>query len=514
MNDSLGADELWSKVRTKLSSRRQLRISNDREVISALTNLLLHLDRSLGVDVVSDDELDFDESEEENDYVPVLNENEEKVGQEYFTREEMTKIVKYADDGASFKSIQHRFRRVKHAQYVSKFRKYLEEYEHGTYQQMLCEISKYTFERFKEERANLKTIHDADLKTWALERSRQLNFSRFRASANWTSIFKLKNKIVSRKITKFVTKSYNTQQDKILESGKDFLINFHREIANDYDADQIFNTDQSGFKYEMHGARSLSLRGERTTMSVAQQMDKLTHSYTLQPIISMSGKLQRNIMIVFQEKDGKFGPRVAAALPHINGIYVTCSRSGKIERSTIEQWKTNCLAPLIPRGKCCLVVDSFSTHRRDDVFDIEGQQVKVEILPAGTTSFLQPLDVYFFRQWKRMFKKMSEHIILENYLIDLHKRDTIIKLHALIWNQLSADEFTPMIKYAWKKSGFPVSIRNFSSPQDLLFALVNQQVCNSCEKMSFMKCIYCKLTFCFGHLFNPLHFHGADDGRN
>ncbi|OXA56904.1 hypothetical protein Fcan01_06699 [Folsomia candida] len=47
----------------------------------------------------------------------------------------------------------------------------------------------------------------------------------------------------------------------------------------------------------------LSVKGEKSTSAVKESKNKQTHSYTIQPIVSMSGKLISALLICLQEQD-------------------------------------------------------------------------------------------------------------------------------------------------------------------------------------------------------------------
>lgn len=57
------------------------------------------------------------------------------------------------------------------------------------------------------------------------------------------------------------------------------------------------------------------------------------HSYTIQPMISLGGILAPRMLIVVQEKDGKFCPLVSQNLFQHPEIYVLpSSSSGKVNK--------------------------------------------------------------------------------------------------------------------------------------------------------------------------------------
>ncbi|CAF4497539.1 unnamed protein product [Didymodactylos carnosus] len=111
-------------------------------------------------------------------------------------------------------------------------------------------------------------------------------------------------------------------------------------------------------------------------------------------------------------------------------------------------------------------------------------------IPQNTTDELQPVDCYFNRQIKSFLKACYHRVALDELDIHLHERNNIIRLASLMHNQLSADVFTPMIKYAWFSSGL---MREDPSP----FVSVNQvcfasfyYLCSMFEEIVFSTLFY------------------------
>ncbi len=119
------------------------------------------------------------------------------------------------------------------------------------------------------------------------------------ASDRWVQDFKVANRIVSRKITKFVPMDYNKKQENLVKVISNFVENIQL-IIPDYDKRSIFNTDQSGFEYEMHGRRSLADKGVKDVPRSVQSVNSTTHTYTIQPVINLAGEIQIPMMIVSQ----------------------------------------------------------------------------------------------------------------------------------------------------------------------------------------------------------------------
>jgi hypothetical protein len=420
-----------------------------------------------------------------------------------FTYEYMKKVVAFADSAKhrSFKSIQHTFLRLKDSHYVSRFRKYIS--ENGTIAQKLQEINIHVFNEFKKARNNFFIIHDFDLQRWARNKARELDFD-FKASDSWLYRFKKRNGIVSRKVTKIVSTNYVHDQEVIKQTANEFLNNA-KQVMQSFDESNTFNSDQSGFNYVITSGRTLSEEGEKATLSSVSSVAATRHSYTIQPTISADGKLLSPLFLCLQETDDKFGPRIIANLQQRANVYVTCSKSGKLTKPLLQDWCSDVFFPTAPT-EALLFLDSWSAHKNNAIFDSvfsESKTLTRLLIPPKTTSFTQPLDIYFFRQYKTFARRIQNRINLDNISIDLKERNNIIKLHSLIHNQLSAPSFQPMIKYSWYKAGyFEQHPGRFKNVKETCFSF-NEFSCNFsrsiCSEGAFIQCSWCDLILCFQH---------------
>ena len=95
-----------------------------------------------------------------------------------------------------------------------------------------------------------------------------------------------------------------------------------------------------------------------------------------------------------------------------------------------------------------------------------GKDVNLKIIPHKTRKYAQPLDVYFFRQYKIYAKGITDFIKLRssNMQSKLHDRFFIMKLHSVIYNQLSEEAYKPILRYArqnlWTTSQVPLRWRS------------------------------------------------------
>jgi hypothetical protein len=109
----------------------------------------------------------------------------------------------------------------------------------------------------------------------------------------------------------------------------------------DYSEDQIFNSDQSGFDFEMASNRNLSEVGEKHMSVLVTSSSALPRSYTIQPMISLSGDIVGPLLICLQETGGKFGPIVEKGLFKSSNVIVTCTASGKLTKDIVKRILSN-----------------------------------------------------------------------------------------------------------------------------------------------------------------------------
>ena len=89
---------------------------------------------------------------------------------------------------------------------------------------------------------------------------------------------------------------------------------------------------------------------------------------------------------------------------------------------------------------------------------LEEKNEDLKIIPPKTTKYVQPLDVYFFRQYKIYTKRITDFIKLHssNMQPKLHDRFFIMKLHCVIYNQLSAEAYRPTLRYMRQNAGYNI----------------------------------------------------------
>jgi hypothetical protein len=422
-----------------------------------------------------------------------------------FDLEYANKVLDFVKEHPKYKftSINHLFNRVRHPIYLDRYRKYVN--NAGIRLKKLISIKDFVFEKFLKARECKLPVHDIDLKRWAVAKATELQFPEFLACDTWIYSFKSDFNIVSRKITKLVT-TKDCQIDTYSQS-QEFLKEA-RELLSRVPPSCVINTDQSGFYYEFYSKRTLSHSGEKSTSVVVSSMQSVSHSYTIQPVITLDGKLLPKFLTCLQEREDHFGPNVFRDLPDFKNVVIRCSKSGKMTKELIVDFNNVVIKPHFNQ-EFVYIADSWTGHSDGDMYkEIFGKQCIFLKIPPHCTSLVQPLDVFFFRFWKLIVKRMFNEVILHGSKINLKERNNTIMMHSLIHNQLSAPAFSPLISYAWFRAGYTSERIAFRSVLDICFP--KQSIpCSqpNCKAHSFISCSWCTSFLCFNHFFVDYHNH-------
>ena len=128
----------------------------------------------------------------------------------------------------------------------------------------------------------------------------------FKASPRWIHRFKTKNRIGSRKITKFESqKQLNNAED--MQKTAEMFVASVRKDPEEVGPENLLNSDQSGINLETRAGRTLDFIGKKTVTAVAQSVNATTHSFTTQPTVNANGKFVCPLLLAYPEKNGCFG---------------------------------------------------------------------------------------------------------------------------------------------------------------------------------------------------------------
>lgn len=524
--DILYANKLFDNFLTLLD---EYAVEEDEEIFLPCTNVAEDLPETA-------DAYDFSEdSDEENEtdddlYVP-SSQSRKRVAIGEPTIERKLQIVEAAHQNPtwSWETLRKKkkFSEITGRHSLPKFRRQIAK---GTRIEKYRQINKHTLAQIQEARKTHKILRASHIRTFALQKYIEMNDPSFtfKASKGWLSKFKKRFKISSRQITRLVSKREIRDETQIQAAAKSFQEDIINTSAS-YDPDQVFNTDQCGFQYEITSARTYTFKGEKQVFGYAQSPKNLcTHSYTVQYIISMAGFIKGNVFVCLQESTGKLGPRVKqeveAYLPP--NVTLTCSSSGKMNTSLNEYFIQKQMVPIVEKDFMCLV-DSWGGHKDlasySKFFGKRNKmpEINLKIIPEKCTPFVQPLDTYFHRQLKLLAREILAALEVfinlhgNNSNTDWNTRKGVIKLQSLLHFQLIAPIFQPMIRYCWYSAGLITVKEQFLNVKEVCFTFCNSDslVCQvtDCEQQRFIKCSHCRKCICLHHLWVENHFNSCEN---
>uniref|UniRef100_T1KSL8 HTH CENPB-type domain-containing protein n=1 Tax=Tetranychus urticae TaxID=32264 RepID=T1KSL8_TETUR len=93
----------------------------------------------------------------------------------------------------------------------------------GTRRAKVQSVKDYCQSKFAEHRRNGNIIHYWNIQEWARQQATAVGLEGFKVSASFLNRFKKANNIVSRKITKFLTRREVTSEAEILQRAKEFV---------------------------------------------------------------------------------------------------------------------------------------------------------------------------------------------------------------------------------------------------------------------------------------------------
>lgn len=371
----------------------------------------------------------------------------------------------------------------------------------------LNRLEERLFATFVQKSEEGVALHDYNLRALALRLKQDLNLPTFKASPRWITKFKKRHGIVSRRITKFITR--RTARETTTPAQRRAFVEKVRSLG--FAPNAMANADQSPVAKELHSARTLSLVGVRHVQRRAQSKDSLTHSYTILPLIFADGTLHPKLYVVLAERYGfpdNFDPEA------FQNLVVRCHTSHIMTKELMFDWLETCVFTAEMPRHLLLVLDawpSFKAH--EDIKELvpRGKTVHIENIPEGATRFIQPLDVYFFGVVKDFLRRIHSHILDCNLPFAIARRNNLLRVLEILWNQFCHPSFRPFAQYAWRKAGYiDESPETFDTPMDVCFNRRSlQRLCEAatCDQASFMCCAYCEQVLCFEHFINDRHYH-------
>ena len=92
----------------------------------------------------------------------------------------------------------------------------------------------------------------------------------------------------------------------------------------------------------------------------------------------------------------------------------------------------------------------------------------------------------------------------------LHDRFLIMKLLSVIYNQLSAEPYGPILRYAWQNAAYDIGepVDNFTNVIGVAFNNdIIACVIMTCDHFAFLHCAFCSPLYCFEHFTESPYLH-------
>ena len=77
-----------------------------------------------------------------------------------------------------------------------------------------------------------------------------------------------------------------------------------------------------------------------------------------------------------------------------------------------------------------------------------------------------------------------------------------MKLHSVIYNQLSAEAYRSILRYTWQSADYDIGepVDNFTSVIDVVFSTdMIECAVMTCDHLAFLHCAVCSHSYCFEH---------------
>jgi hypothetical protein len=122
-----------------------------------------------------------------------------------------------------------------------------------------------------------------------------------------------------------VTKRQTENQETIRTSADQFMVDV-RKLVPKYGADEV-----------------MSHKGKKITTGSVRSINATTHSYTVQPTITLDGHLLSSLYLCLKEPKGHMSENIRSHLFKTSNVVITCSSSGKLTTSLVEYWRDHVL---------------------------------------------------------------------------------------------------------------------------------------------------------------------------
>lgn len=275
-----------------------------------------------------------------------------------------------------------------------------------------------------------------------------------KGSNRWLALHKVRNSLVFRNRT--TTKSQITSQNKeenqtmFLKLFK-MMLSFHKITNPSF----VLNVDETSVTYDSPRRTTLDYKGTKDIEFKTSGHEK--ESVTSILAVSASGeKLSPFVVISGKSQTNEIPKRISVP----NEMIVVSQKSAWSDIPVMKLWIEKVLNPWVKSkdgSSFILILDEAASHMNSDIkFYLEELNVHPLYIPAGCTSFLQPLDVSVNRSFKSKLKQKWEEWIKTEALVPTKSGkgfklpyDDLLARTSECWSELTKE----VILNGWRKPG-------------------------------------------------------------
>lgn len=262
-----------------------------------------------------------------------------------------------------------------------------------------------------------------------------------------------------------------------------------------------------GLQLTITSDRTLSIRGTKKIVHKVPCVSVTTYNYTIHIQMQASGCLAPKLPVILYEPSG-IPKRFKEDMSQYANLHVYWNKSGLMGKEIAKQWMNEVFLPLVEKDSL-LIIDAWKGYEEmKQLVEIQEKNLKIVVLPAGSSSVLQPADVYFNRPFKDFLRKLCGKIRWRHNDFDLSVRNNFLQILDFTYNQCKAPKYENFLKYSWFRSGyFSEHPPQFDTPAQYCLGFKGYTQCevHECTNFCFSRCSYCEWHLCFYHALEHRH---------
>lgn len=243
-----------------------------------------------------------------------------------------------------------------------------------------------------------------------------------------------------------------------VEKAKEWLISIRPTIhAPNVNKKFVINMDQSPVFMSMHPKRTLDLVGARTIN--CRKTANSTARVTVSLAVSANGDKLKPMLIFKGKPEGTIARTEIPTFETRNELLLCCQENAWQDEANMRRWIDEILVPYLQEKAqgvpAILFLDHFSVHKSAATMARLAEiGVQLELIPAGCTGLVQPVDVGIGKPFKDRIRKtwmdwMIEQDADQPVMTNASRKD------AATWVADAWRNFDPTtVMNAWQKTDF------------------------------------------------------------